>query len=118
MSLSGTRPVVTLATAQTTTRSGERGDRDWVISALCRTQDPDQLFVSGAEQRKAISICRDCPVMQQCAAEALDNNIEYGVWGGLTERARRALLKKHPDVVSWADFLARQRGRSAASPRR
>jgi WhiB family redox-sensing transcriptional regulator len=43
--------------------------------------------------------------MQRCAADALDNNVEFGIWGGLTERERRALLKKHPDVVSWADFL-------------
>jgi WhiB family transcriptional regulator, redox-sensing transcriptional regulator len=27
------------------------------------------------------------------------------VWGRLTERQRRSLLKKHPEVVSWSDFL-------------
>jgi WhiB family redox-sensing transcriptional regulator len=44
-------------------------------------------------------------VLQQCGADALDNQVEYGVWGGMTERQRRALLKQHPDVVSWADFF-------------
>jgi len=38
----------------------------------------------------------------QCAAEALDNKVEFGVWGGMTERERRAMLKKHPEVVSWS----------------
>ncbi len=43
--------------------------------------------------------------MEQCGAEALDNNVESGIWGGMTERQRRALLKQHPDIVSWADFM-------------
>ena len=43
-----------------------------------------------------------------CLAEALDNRIEWGVWGGMTERERRALLKRHPEVDSWAEYLADQ----------
>jgi WhiB family transcriptional regulator, redox-sensing transcriptional regulator len=88
------------------------GERAWVSKALCRTADPDELFVQGAAQRKAAVICRHCPVMQQCAADALDNQVEYGIWGGMTERQRRALLKQHPEVVSWADFLNKRNTRS------
>jgi hypothetical protein len=43
--------------------------------------------------------------MRECAADALDNQVEYGIWGGMTERRRRALLKAHPEVVSWADYF-------------
>jgi WhiB family redox-sensing transcriptional regulator len=50
--------------------------------------------------------------MQECAADALDNQIEYGVWGGMTERQRRALLKQHPEVVSWANFFDKRTARS------
>jgi WhiB family transcriptional regulator, redox-sensing transcriptional regulator len=81
----------------------------WVSKALCRAADPDELFVRGAAQREAAVICRHCPVMLECAAEALDNRVEFGVWGGMTERQRRALLKQHPDVVSWAEFFAVRR---------
>ena len=56
-------------------------------------------------------ICRPCPVVVECLADALDNEIEFGVWGGMTERQRRALLKRHPDVDSWSDFLAAVRDR-------
>jgi len=87
-------------------------DRAWVSKGLCRTTDPDQLFVQGAAQRKAAVICRHCPVMQECAADALDNHVPYGIWGGMTERQRRALLKQHPEVVSWADYFS---GRDAHS---
>jgi WhiB family transcriptional regulator, redox-sensing transcriptional regulator len=83
--------------------------RAWVSSARCRATDPEELFVSGAAQRQAAVICRHCPVMAECAAEALDNRIEFGVWGGLTERQRRVLLKQHPDVNSWVDFFSAQR---------
>ncbi len=79
---------------------------DWASKALCRTGDPDELFVRGAAQRKAAAICRHCPVLLECGADALDNRVEWGVWGGMTERQRRDLLRQHSDVVSWADFLA------------
>ncbi|MCX5043145.1 WhiB family transcriptional regulator [Aldersonia sp. NBC_00410] len=81
----------------------------WVSQARCREVDPDQLFVRGAAQRKAATICRHCPVLMQCGADALDNHVEFGVWGGMTERQRRALLKQHPEVESWAEFFEAQR---------
>jgi WhiB family redox-sensing transcriptional regulator len=51
--------------------------------------------------------------MRECGAEALDNRVEFGVWGGMTERQRRALLQRHPEMVSWSKFLSEQRNRGA-----
>lgn len=84
---------------------------EWVSKALCRTTDPDELFVRGAAQRKAAAICRHCPVAAECLADALDNHMEFGVWGGMTERQRRALLRQHPEVGSWSEYLARRKRR-------
>ena len=81
----------------------------WVSKARCRSTDRDELFVRGAAQRKAAVICRHCPVVAECLAEALDNQIEFGVWGGMTERQRRVLLKQHPEVVSWSELFAVRR---------
>lgn len=78
----------------------------WVSKALCRSADPDELFVRGAAQNRAAVICRECTVVAECLADALDNRIEFGVWGGMTERERRALLRRRPDVESWAELLA------------
>ncbi|WP_082977096.1 WhiB family transcriptional regulator [Mycobacterium sp. 852002-50816_SCH5313054-b] len=86
----------------------------WASRALCRTADPDGLFVRGAAQRKAAEFCRRCPVMRECGAEALDNRVEFGVWGGMTERQRRALLQRHPQMVSWSKFLSEQRHRGVS----
>ena len=73
--------------------------------AKCREIDPDALFVQGAAQNRAKLICRGCPVRTQCLAEALDGRIEFGVWGGMTERERRALLRRRKDVVNWYELL-------------
>ena len=78
---------------------------DWTSRAACRGADPDALFVQGAAQNRAKLICRGCPVRTECLADALDNRIEFGVWGGMTERERRALLRRRPDVDSWRDLL-------------
>jgi WhiB family redox-sensing transcriptional regulator len=37
--------------------------------------------------------------------DALDNRVEFGVWGGMTERERRALLRRRPTVTSWRRLL-------------
>ncbi|AGS33784.1 WhiB transcriptional regulator [Corynebacterium maris DSM 45190] len=79
---------------------------EWVARSVCRNGDPDALFVRGAQQREAATVCRGCPVAVECLSDALDNRIEFGVWGGLTERQRRALLKRNPDIEDWAGYLA------------
>src|SRR6202030_877265 len=82
---------------------------DWPSQAACRNGDPDALFVQGAEQNVAKRVCRGCPVRYECLADALDNRIEFGVWGGMTERERRALLRRHPKVTSWRELLEHAR---------
>ncbi|MQA63108.1 MAG: WhiB family transcriptional regulator [Actinophytocola sp.] len=78
---------------------------DWRLAASCQNTDPDGLFVRGAEQNRAKLVCMGCPVRTECLAEALDHRITFGVWGGMTERERRALLRRRPDVRSWRDLL-------------
>lgn len=78
---------------------------EWATRGACRTADPDALFVQGAAQNRAKAVCGNCPVRTECLADALDNRIEFGVWGGMTERERRALLRRRPNVVSWRRLL-------------
>ena len=77
----------------------------WTALSACRTADPDELFVSGAAQNRAKAVCMGCPVRTECLSDALDNQVEFGVWGGMTERERRALLRRRPDVTSWRTLL-------------
>lgn len=105
---SGSQGVIHRTAAQITTRESFNNRGEWITQAHCRDVDPEELFVKGAAQRKAVAICRHCPVVLQCRADALDNRVEFGVWGGMTERQRRALLRQHPEIDSWADFFAGQ----------
>ncbi|MFA3842974.1 WhiB family transcriptional regulator [Streptomyces aureus] len=77
----------------------------WWDRAACRATDPEELFVEGAAQSGAKRVCTTCPVKTECLAHALDQRIEHGVWGGMTERERRALLRRRPTVTSWRRLL-------------
>jgi WhiB family redox-sensing transcriptional regulator len=78
---------------------------DWSRQARCNEARPDELFVRGAAQNRAKQMCAGCPVRTECLAEALDNQVEWGVWGGMTERERRALLHRRPNVTSLRRLL-------------
>ncbi len=83
-------------------------DQTWAARAACADAEPDQLFGKGAEQRDARTLCFTCPVRMECLAEALDSESSFGVWGGLTERERRALLRRFPEVEDWGEWLRRE----------
>ncbi|MFD7861607.1 WhiB family transcriptional regulator [Streptomyces sp. NPDC059783] len=77
----------------------------WHEDATCRTADPEELFADSTRQKRARAVCTGCPVRTECLVEALDNRVEWGVWGGMTERERRALLRRKPHVDSWKRVL-------------
>ena len=81
------------------------GDQTWASRALCAQEEPDALFVQGAAQRQVRSRCFACEVRLECLADALTSEANFGVWGGLTERERRALLRHCPQVTDWWDWL-------------
>jgi len=98
--------------ATSTTESSLKGRQvqadwndNWNNEAACAGTDPDLLFVQGAAQNRVKIICAGCTVRTECLAIALDNQIEYGVWGGMTERERRALLRRRNTVTSWRELL-------------
>lgn len=96
---------MTAMTGTTQDGTGSAVDRSWMDEGACRGGDPDALFVRGAEQNVAKQVCRTCPVRTECLADALDSRTEFGVWGGMTERERRALLRRRPEVRSWTQLL-------------
>ena len=84
---------------------------EWALQGACIDSEPDALFVRGAAQQLAKQVCMSCPVIAECLADALDNRTEFGVWGGMTERERRALLKRQPEVASWRALFEADRMR-------
>jgi WhiB family redox-sensing transcriptional regulator len=64
----------------------------WRELAACRGIDLEMFFPGRGESAgPARRVCAACPVRQPCLDYAISNRIVHGVWGGLTERERRAL---------------------------
>lgn len=64
----------------------------WMLEGICRNIDPDLWFPdAGGSTRAPISMCQRCPVKQRCLDYAMDNEIEYGVWGGTSNKQRKAM---------------------------
>lgn len=78
---------------------------NWRADAACADLDAELMFATAADQHQMKRVCRRCPVISDCLIESLDNRIEFGVWGGLTERERRVLLRKYPNRRSWRDLI-------------
>ena len=68
------------------------GDAD----ALCAETDPDAFYPEqGESTRAAKKICRRCELQDACLEWALENSERFGVWGGTSERERRAMSQPH-----------------------
>lgn len=82
---------------------------DWQFYGLCRTRGGEAFFhperERGAGRRAreayAVSLCRQCPVMQQCREHAISFPETYGVWGGMTETELAAAVReRHGSAAS------------------
>jgi WhiB family redox-sensing transcriptional regulator len=72
----------------------------WQNRAECRDTDPELFFPVGNtgpavyQIEEAKRVCMKCEVREQCLEWALDNSLDHGVWGGMSEDERRALKRK------------------------
>ncbi|WP_033279753.1 WhiB family transcriptional regulator [Streptomyces prunicolor] len=74
---------------------------DWQQHALCRGMDSSVFFsppgergtAKRAREKKARAVCGSCPVIEVCARIAMNGPESYGVWGGMSEGERSALLR-------------------------
>ena len=74
----------------------------WWERAVCRGQDASFFFAPSyfekraekqAREAVAKALCVRCPVREPCLEFALTTRDPHGVWGGLNEMERRALLR-------------------------
>jgi WhiB family transcriptional regulator, redox-sensing transcriptional regulator len=70
-------------------------EASWMVDARCRDMDPDIFFPSdGLGVESAQKICAECPVKNECLEYALEHHVDHGVWGGVSERGRRRILRE------------------------
>jgi len=73
---------------------------DWQLRGHCRGQDTSLFFhpenerggARAAREARAKTICQTCPVINECRDHALAVEEPYGVWGGMGEDERRAII--------------------------
>jgi WhiB family redox-sensing transcriptional regulator len=76
-------------------------DTSWMVVGICRQYPPDTFFPKdGVGVERAIRICKECPVLQQCLEYALDNRMDHGVWGGQSERERRRAIRSRRNSIA------------------
>ena len=76
-------------------------DLSWRLRAACdadtaeffSSEPGDTSIVKKTRERYAKEICRECPVINECLLYAIRHK-ENGIWGGMTERERKKLVKK------------------------
>ncbi|MEW1952811.1 WhiB family transcriptional regulator [Terrabacter sp. NPDC080008] len=80
----------------------------WMRDAICSSVDPELWFQESdtSSARRAISLCRQCPVRAMCLASALVFREEYGISGGLTPSQRRPLESRLMRGQALGDVLA------------
>lgn len=68
---------------------------DIAEAGVCGQTDPELFFPNkGESAREAKLLCGVCPVLEECRAWALDNDVRHGVWGGLSDRERRRIVRQ------------------------
>ena len=83
-------------------------DWEWQESAACRELPTEMFFYTDGErgprrknrENAAKAICAPCPVLQLCRKQALSLAEPYGIWGGLTEDDRLAILSRNEKTVA------------------
>lgn len=76
-----------------------RREGDWRDESACLTEDPEMFFPPKGRNdliQKAIGVCNGCPVRNQCLEFELENSgyeSDHGVFGGTTEKERKALRR-------------------------
>jgi WhiB family redox-sensing transcriptional regulator len=75
----------------------------WQYRAACRGEDSSVFFAPNyferkdekeAREAKAKALCVRCPVRLECLDYALRAREPHGIWGGLNEVERKALIRQ------------------------
>ena len=73
----------------------DASDRRWQERANCLGVDPDLFFPErGASTKEAKSVCGGCEVRMECLEYALRHGEKFVIWGGMSERERRRILRQ------------------------
>jgi WhiB family redox-sensing transcriptional regulator len=89
---------------------------DWSDSAACMTQDPEHFFSETSKSIQAAKqLCSTCTVKVDCLDYALENDEQFGIWGGLTRHERNRLQKSDSPLARVASYIGLRKPRASKS---
>jgi WhiB family redox-sensing transcriptional regulator len=76
-------------------------DWEWQEKSACRDLPTEMFFHPDGErgprrrnrENTAKAVCATCPVMMQCREQSIALQEPYGIWGGLSEDERFAMIR-------------------------
>lgn len=85
----------------------------WRDHANCRTLGTTDFFITASSNSRAVNkkisevvaLCDACSVRGECLRFAIDNNIIYGIWGGMTATQRKRYLTEVSVMVQRSEFM-------------
>lgn len=97
---------------------------EWMRDGACRNVKDIDFFpetMTSPDAARAVALCNSCPVQEKCARYAMVNDIEYGIWGGLSPRARREIATsrtrqaREKEIETYATYM-RFKGENRSDP--
>ncbi len=78
----------------------------WSKEAVCKSKDISEFYdpEESVLKKTAAKYCFDCPVQQSCLYTAILTSESHGLWGGLTPRQRRILIKRLRTIAKSIDL--------------
>lgn len=80
-------------------------NEDWRERALCKGKDTNifypEINAKGGKRQIADvkAICKICPVSSDCLTFAINNDEQFGIWGGLLPKERAKIKKGHSVIT-------------------
>jgi WhiB family transcriptional regulator, redox-sensing transcriptional regulator len=90
-------------------------DDSWMAEGVCVDHANPDMWHERGREAEAVAVCQGCPVRQQCLSYALEQRLDYGVWGGHAAAERlRVIGRTQPRLHVFGVRVPR----AAAKPRK
>lgn len=81
---------------------------DWRTKAACYSTDPS-VFFDEHKVDKARQVCARCTVRRSCLEYVIQNDIQWGVWAGMTATERASKIPRRTlgggrVTIDWSEF--------------
>ena len=74
---------------------------EWRDYANCRSSSIDLFFPKNQTYQEAsevAKVCQECRVKEECGEYAIGQEIDYGIWGGMSPERRISIRQRRKEI--------------------